>query len=493
MSANLGVIDTGILILYALICVGMGVYYSRKARTSEQFMLAGQSIPAWAAGIAVMSAYVSSISYIAVPGQAYDTNWHPAIFVLCIPPIVWFVCWYIIPYYRRIKLVSVYGLLENSLGRWARLYSALSFVIYMIGRSAVIIYLTALLVGTFIPVNIVTLIIIIGVITVFYTLVGGMEAVIWTDVMQSLIMIGGLLFCVVLFTKYLFTGSEQPIKLVTEAGKFSLGSLDFSFSTRTIWVMIIYSITENLRNLIADQNYVQKYSTVADERSAKKAIIISMALYIPMTPVFLYIGTSLFAFYHTGGHSLPANITKGDQVFPFFIATQLPVGLKGLIIAAIIAAAMSTLSSTLNSSATVLLMDFVKWLKPDFSEKKSLSFLRWTTVVWGGLSIIFAVLMIKAQSALNIWWEISGIFGGGILGLFILALCKVKLKLWQGLAAVFASVLVISWVTFARNLPENLKWAQCNLDPILAGACGIAILITIGFIFGFFQRRSIEH
>ncbi|HBG26541.1 MAG: hypothetical protein A2Y10_01090 [Planctomycetes bacterium GWF2_41_51] len=485
MTANLGVIDISMLILYALICVGMGVYYFRKTRTSEQFMLAGQSIPAWAAGIAVMSAYVSSISYIAVPGQAFDTNWHPAVFVLCIPPIVWLVCWYIIPYYRRIKLVSVYSLLENSLGKWARIYSALSFVVYMIGRSAVIIYLTALLVGTFIPINIVTLIIIIGLITVFYTLVGGMEAVIWTDVMQSIIMIGGLLFCVILFTKYLFTGPEYPIKLAAEAGKFSLGSLDFSFSSRTIWVMIIYSLTENLRNLIADQNYVQKYSTVSDERSAKKAIIISMAIYIPMTPVFLYIGTSLFAFYHTGGNVLPDTITKGDQVFPYFIATQLPVGLKGLIIAAIIAAAMSTLSSSLNSSATVLLLDFIKWMKPDLSEKKSLSFLRWTTVVWGGLSIIFAVLMIRAQSALNIWWQISGIFGGGILGLFILALCKVKLKSWQGITAVAASILVISWVTFFRSLPENWKWAQCNIDSILAGACGVGILILVGFILVF--------
>ena len=214
-----------------------------------------------------------------------------------------------------------------------------------------------------------------------------------------------------------------------------------------------------------------------------------MLLYIPLTPVFLYIGTGLYAFYNSAHMNLPPEITKGDQVFPYYIATQLPAGLKGLVISAVLAAAMSTVDSALNCSATVLFLDFFKrFFKPQVSEKGSIFFLRLVTVLWGGMSIFFAWLMIRAQSALEIWWQISGIFGGGILGLFLLSLFRVKLRRWQGVTAVAASIAAISWVTFARNLPEGWQWAQCTLDPILAGAFGVGLLMAAGLFFGFFGR-----
>lgn len=214
-----------------------------------------------------------------------------------------------------------------------------------------------------------------------------------------------------------------------------------------------------------------------------------MLIYIPLTPVFLYIGTALFMYYSSSVNVLPDTITKGDQVFPYFIATQLPIGVKGLIIAAILAAAMSTIDSALNCSATVLFLDFFKrFFKPNVSPRGSINFLRTVTVVWGGLSIFFAIMMISASSALEIWWQISGVFGGGILGLFILALLKVKLKRWQGIVSVLSSIIIISWVTFARSLPESLRWAQCKFDPILAGVFGVSLLLVMGFAFGFFNK-----
>lgn len=490
MASSLNIVDYLVLFLYAAILVGMGIYYMRKTKTSEQFMVAGRSIPAWAAGIAVMSAYTSSISYIAVPGKAYDDNWHPLIFALCIPPVAWVVGRYVIPYYRREKLISVYSFLEERLGPWARIYAAMSFVVYMVGRAAVIIYLASLLLTTFVPWSITTVIIVIGLITVFYTLLGGMEAVIWTDVMQSIIMVGGLAFCVFLLTKYVIAPPDYLIKTAVEANKFNLGSWDFSFSSRTVWVMILYGITENLRNLIADQNYVQKYCSVPDEKAAKRSLWISMAIYIPLTPVFLYIGTALFSYYSSPGNVLPDSVTKGDQVFPYFIATQLPMGLKGLIIAAILAAAMSTIDSALNCSATVLFIDFFKrFFKPAVSEKGSIRFLRFTTILWGFLSIFFAILMIRARSALEIWWQISGIFGGGIFGLFLLAFFRTKLRLWQGLTAIFMSIAVISWITFAQNPAAGFAWLKCSLDPIMAGVMGITALVLTGLAFGIFNKN----
>jgi SSS family solute:Na+ symporter len=490
MSGTLGGIDIGILVLYCLAMVAMGIYYSRKSRTAEQFMLAGRSIPAWAAGLAVMSTYTSSISYIATPGKAFDSNWHPIIFSLCIFPVVALVCKYAVPFYRKTRLISVYAFLEERLGPWARVYAGLSFLFYMLGRVAVILYLVGLLLSAFVPWNITLLILAVGLVTIIYTLLGGMEAVIWTDVVQSVIMIVGILFCAAALTVRVFSGPAPLIQSAIDADKFSLGSLHLSLSSRTVWVMIIYGVTENLRNLMADQNFVQKYSSVPTERGARRSIWIAMLIYIPLTAIFLYIGTALFAFYSPQGHPLGAGITKGDQVFPYYIATQLPPGLKGLVIAAIVAAAMSTVDSALNCSATVSLLDFYKrYFNSEINDRASVTFLRVATAVWGLLGTAFALLMIRARSALDLWWQISGIFGGGILGLFILSLLRVRPRLWQALVSVAVSIAVMAWATFARNLPAPWRWAQCTLDDIIIGAAGTAALILAASLFALTSRK----
>jgi len=495
MQTSLNSVDIGILFLYCCALIVMGVYYRRKSRTAEQFMVADRSIPAWAAGLAVMSTYTSSISYIATPGKAFDSNWHPIIFSLCIPPVVWLVCKYAVPYYRNMRLISVYTFLEARLGAWGQVYAALAFVLYMVGRVAVILYLAGLLLSTFVPWNIAVVIIIIGLVTIFYTLLGGMEAVIWTDVLQSAIMIIGILVCAVSLSLDVFSGPLPLIQAAIDNNKFSLGSLKFTLTPqkhlfdRTIWVMVIYGVTENLRSLLADQNYVQKYCSVPTERDAKRSIWIAMLIYIPLTAVFLYIGTALFAFYSQGGHKLGQQVTTGDQVFPYFIATEVPSGLKGLIIAAILAAAMSTVDSALNCSATVSLLDFHKrYLNPDIGERASVVFLRSATAVWGLLGTGAALLMIRAKSILDVWWQISGIFGGALLGLFILSFLRVRLLLWQGLMSIGVSIAVISWATFARNLPTSWQWAQCDLDPIIVGAVGTAALCVVAYFFALMNR-----
>jgi len=491
MQGSLGTLDIAILVLYSAALIGLGLYYQRKCRTAQQFMVADRTIPAWAAGLAVMSAYTSSISYIATPGKAYESNWHPFIFSLCIVPVAWLVSRYVIPYYRKLQLVSVYEFLEDRLGGWGRVYAALAFLLLMVGRMAVILYLVSLLINMFVPLNIAAIILIIGAITVAYTLLGGMEAVIWTDVMQSVVMIAGIAFCAVTLSIAIFSGPDYLVEAAFRADKFSLGSLKLSLSSRTIWVMIIYGITENLRNLMADQNYVQKYSSVPTARHAQRSVWIAMLIYIPLTAVFLYIGTALFAFYSGAGHELGPGVTKGDEVFPYFIATQLPAGLKGLILAAIVAAAMSTVDSALNCSATVLLLDFCKrYVNPQMGERASLLFLRLMTIVWGALGTGFALLMIRARSALDVWWQISGIFGGGILGLFLLSLLRIRLALWQGLASIGVSIAVISWGTFARDVPPAWKWAECTFDPIITGAVGTAALMVVAVLFGLTNRRT---
>ncbi|MDZ7374815.1 MAG: sodium:solute symporter [candidate division KSB1 bacterium] len=463
-------VDYALLVAYALAVAGVGLYSARRMKSGEEFMVAGRRIPAWAAGLAVMSAYTSSISYIATPGKAFDTNWHPLIFALCGLPAAWFVTRYIIPLYWRVRLISVYSFLEDRLGAWARVYAAASFLLYMLGRMAVILYLSALLLAGLVPQPIGYLILAVGVVTVFYTLLGGMEAVVWTDVLQSVIMIGGILFCVVFLSHLTFAGDPAPMALAWQQHKFSLGSLQFSFTSRTVWVMILYGLTENLRNLMADQNYVQKYASVPSLAAARRSVWTAMLIYLPLTALFLYVGTALYAYYSTVG--LPPAVVKGDQVFPHFIATRLPAGIKGLMIAAILAAAMSTLDSALNCSATVSYLDFYRRFRsPSEESQTSVSWLRWATVAWGFLGTAFALLMVRARSALDVWWTISGIFGGGFLGIFVVALLRPGgVRASHGLVGIVVSLGVISWGTFARHLPPGMEWAECRLDTIIVGA-----------------------
>ncbi|WP_299532580.1 sodium/solute symporter [Ulvibacterium sp.] len=491
MTYNLSLVDLIIIIGYGLVLLVMGLHYFKKSKTSEQFMVAGRNIPAWAAGIAVMSTYTSSISYIAVPGKAFDDNWHPLLFALSAIPVAWFVTQFVIPHYRKHKIISVYSYLEEKIGGWGRIYAAFSFLLFMVGRVAVILYLSSLLLISFINTDIGVAILIIGIVTIIYTLMGGMEAVIWTDVMQSVIMIGGIFFVGYVLVTEVFAQPDYLIQKAFDQQKFSLGDARFSLSDRTIWVMIIYGVTENLRNLMADQNFTQKYSSVATEKEAKKSVWIAMLIYLPLTAIFLFIGTALFSYYDGNLHILNETITKGDEVFPFFIATELPIGIKGLMIAAIMAASMSTVDSALNSSATVWYIDFYKkYINPHTPKKKSLLILRVSTVIWGVLGIGFALLMIKAKSALDVWWQISGIFGGGILGLFLLAIYNVKISRLQGMLSVALSILIIVWGTFLRELPEQYHWLQCTLDPIIIGASSTVGLVGLALLFVVLNKRN---
>jgi len=490
MTNHLHGLDLTIIFLYAALLIAMGLFYRRRNKTSRQFMIAGGRIPTWAAGLAIMSTYVSSISYIATPGKAYDDNWHPLIFALAIFPVAWFTNRYAIPYYRKARLISVYGFLEQTMGGWARFYASLAFLLYTIGRVAVILYLTGLLFTSFVAWPIEAVILVTGLITLFYCLLGGMEAVIWTDVVQSVIMIGGLAYAATALGVQVCSGPAPLIGKALAASKFGLGEWRLSLSSRTVWVMLIYGVSENLRNLLADQNYVQKYSIVATEKQARQSVWIGMLIYLPMTAVFLFIGTALYAFYAPGAHPLAAHVTKGDQVFPYYIATQMPAGLKGLVVTAILAAAMSTISSGLNCSATVLLLDFVKrHIRPQMGDRASLRFLQAMTLLAGLLGTGFALLMIRARSTLDVWWQISGTFGGGILGLFLLGLLGWRLSAWRGIAAIGVSIAVMVWGTFARGLPAGWSWAECRIDPILVGVLGTAAMLLAALALGLTQSK----
>ena len=253
----------------------------------------------------------------------------------------------------------------------------------------------------------------------------------------------------------------------------------------TAWVVLIYGIFENLRNFGVDQNYVQRYQVTKSAKAASRSVWIAAIAYIPVSALFLFIGTALFSFYTANGHLLPPSLEgalAGDRIFPYFIATQFPVGLRGLLIAAIFAAAMSSIDSSLNCVSTLTLLDFYKrHVNPHADEKQSIKMLRIYTMLWGALGTVAGVAMIQVRTALETGWQLAGIAGGGLVGLFLLGFLSRRARPWQAGLAVLCSILSIFWATFARKLPAGWDWLECAWHSRMIGVIGTITLLAVGF------------
>ena len=353
-------VDYVIAILYVLATAGFGAWFVRRSNTMEGFTLAGKLIPGWAIGLSLLATYLSSISFLANPGKSYASDWRPFVFSLTLPIAIFVATRWFIPLYRNSVKTTAYEYLEQRFGVWARVYMGAAYILLQIGRFAVVLYLTALALASLLAMDTATLILLLGGLTIAYTLIGGFAAVIWTDVVQSVVLLLGGVFCLYLLLSQMPGGWEQLSATATRQGKFALGSMDADLLVQGFWVIFIFGIVENLKNFSVDQNYVQRFLSAPSEAEARKSLWLGGLLYIPVSALFFMIGTALFVYYlNVPAAGLPE---QADKVFPYFIVNELPTGLVGLVIAGVLAAGMSTLDSSLNSSATVWTVDFYKRL-----------------------------------------------------------------------------------------------------------------------------------
>lgn len=469
------ILDLAIFLIYMLATVGFGISFSFRKRTAQDFTTGGGRLPTWAIGMSIFATYVSSISFLALPGNAYATNWNGLVFSFSIPLAAWIAVKYFVPLYRKLQCESAYFYLEQRFGAWARIYTSSCYLLTQLARMGAIVYLLALPMNALLGWSIPGIIILIGFSVILYAMWGGIEAVIWTDAAQGILLIFGALAClgVIFFT--IPDGPEAVFRIAAGADKFSLGSFKLDFTTSTFWMILVYGLFINLQNFGIDQSYVQRYLTAKNEEEAKKATWLGSLLYVPVSFVFFFIGTALFAYYDSFPDLLPEGIV-GDKVFPYFIVNQLPVGMTGLLIASIFAAGMSTVSTSINSSATVILSDhFSKYIHPNPSEKLSLRVLRISSLVMGILSILVGLAFNGVSNTLEGWWALSSILSGGILGLFLLGLLS-KAKNPQAIFAVFFGVLVICWMSLSTILIQN------GLPQTLSNPFHTNMTIVIGTI-----------
>jgi len=466
----------------------LGCSFVRRSRSTEEFTAAGRRLPGWAVGLSIFGTYVSSISFLAYPGKSYSGNWNAFVFSLSLPVAAWIAVRFFVPLYRRVGAVSAYKQLEDRFGPWARVYATCCYLLTQIARVATILYLVGLALSPLLGWDIKSLILVSGGLVTIYTLLGGIEAVIWTDVLQSLVLGAGMIASVVVLLVRMPGGPQAVFSVAAGEGKFSLGSFSLDFTESTFWVVLLYGLVTNLQNFGIDQSYVQRYITAESDKAARKSVWLGALLYIPISAILLFIGTALFAFYRDRPELLvgpQGPITKADGVFPHFIVAELPPGVTGLLIAAVLAAAMSSVDSSLNSSATLILSDLYKrFLRPRAGEREEMAVLYGATLLWGLVGTAAALAMIRVKSALEAWWNLAGVFSGGMVGLFLLGLIVRRARSLSAALATCTGVILILWMSLSQTglWPEFAAHLRSPFHMFMTTVIGTAAILCVGFV-----------
>lgn len=507
---NLPLLDITIIFIYLAAMVAIGIYFSKRNKNSDQFTRASGRIPGWAIGLSIYATFLSSNTFLGVPGKAFGGNWNAFVFSLSMPLAAWVASKYFIPFYRSTGEISAYTHLEKRFGPWARTYAVICFLLTQFARMGSIFFGMALSLQALTGFSMSSIMIIMAICIIVYTVLGGMEAVIWTEVAQGIIKTLGALLILFLVIRGIPGGFSKVFDIAASDNKLSLGSLSPDFTESSFWVILFYGFFINLNNFGMDQNYIQRYHTAKSTGQAGKSVWVCVAMYVPASLLFFVIGTALYAFYHMnpgmiGSVKLEAAAEKlgngasaqqitalagsfqpadyGDKVLPHFMVNNIPTGLLGLIVSAILSAAMSTISSNMNSSATVFTMDiYKKYFKKEITDKQQLFILHIMTVVFGLVGLGAGLAMIGAQSLLDTWWELSGMFAGGMLGLFLLGLISRRTKNAEALTATIIGVVVILWMAFSDRISSEYRFLRSPLHKNMIIVVGTLTIFLVGLL-----------
>jgi solute:Na+ symporter, SSS family len=413
-----------IIVLYLGAMIGVGVYWYLRDRqgTASEFFLGSRAIPFWAAGVSLYATNTSSISYLAIPAKAFETDWQYMMNKLITILGLMFVAVWIVPLLRRLNLVSVFNYLEMRFHPTIRMIgSALCMAMHVGGRMSVVLFLPALAIATITGIDVVWSILIMGVCTIVYTAMGGMRAVVWTDFVQVIVLMGGALFAI--FFIFNALGSDAIFETARAFDKTKLVNFSFDLTQPTVWGFVFLILFDVVLTFPKDQVLMQRTLATDSPKAAGRSIWMFAAIMLPGGLIFYGIGTVLFAYYKAHPERLDP-LLPIDATFPLFISAELPAGLTGLIIAGIFAAAMGTLSGTINSIATLLSVDFYQKLARNPTEQRTKRFAEWMTVVVGLVGIALALLLsrLDIHSLLDLTIEMAGLLGGGFAGAYTLGM-----------------------------------------------------------------------
>lgn len=491
-------IDIGIVLAYLAAVFGIGIYFSRNQKTTEDYFLAGRKVPGWVVVFAIVGTMISSTSFIGHPANVFARNmWNLPAFLL-LPIVMLFVSRYVVVFYRRTIKMSIYDYLEQRFSYGARAYGAAAFIISRVVDMSATLYFLALPVSYLSGLPVWLVILSVGAITLVMTVAGGIAAVVYADVFQGVLLIGGALACLGIALFQPEAGPVAVLQKAWEGGKFSLGDSSFSWINDNLWFYLVGGGIWAVQRYALDQHIVQKYLVAQTDRQAKLSAYFGAIACLPVWLMFFLFGACLWAFYQLSGTPLPADVAAvKDNIVPYFIKTQLPTGVIGLVVAALLAAAMSSLDSDLNSMATVIVDDYYSRLRPNAPDQRRLWIGRAAVAVLGILAVVFSLLWIGIGTAMEFGVQLFSIATAGMLGLFALGALSKRANAKGALVGIGTCVLFTAWATFTSvKLPAlnrvllDLGPLNYRLHPFLIGVFNHAILFGFGWLASVWFDRS---
>lgn len=475
-EAHFGWVNYSIVGLYLLLMLVVGFYFSRRNSSSEMFFKGGSNIPWWAAGVSIFATTLSAITFLSIPAKAYATDWGMFIYNMTIIMVVPLVVHFFLPLFRKLKVASVYQYLEERFNGGLRSLASAFFCLFMFSRIAIVLFLPSLALNAVTGINIYVCILLMGIVTLIYSTSGGIEAVVWGDVIQGFLLLGGALVSLI----WLFGGIDGGVggffRTAAQENKFQILNFSLDWTKPVFWVAILGGFSNQFLSYTSDQSVVQKYLTVKDNKETERGLWLNGILSIPTALLFFGIGTGLFVFFKQNPELLSVGMSNNDSIFPHYIMKELPTGVSGLLIAAVFAAAMSTLSSNINSSTTVMSEDFYAKIKKGASGEQKVRFARISGIIVGTLGILTA-LALATFDIVSLWdWFnfFLGLLTSGLGGLFMMGIFTKRIGPRAALAGFVGS--------FAVLIAIN---ATTPASPILYGLFGLVSCFAIGYIASF--------
>jgi len=493
---SLHVIDYLIIIGSVLFSIGFGISFARRQKNTSTYFAASGSIPSWAVGMSILATLVSSITFLAYPGEGFTSNWILLVQAIMVVVVLSFLVWIVVPLYRRVIGISTYEYFEKRFGFIARIYGSLAFSLTHFSKMGTVFFLLSLALASMTGINTYAIIWTLGFGIIILTMLGGIEAVIWLDVIQGFMLIFGGIVCASIL---LFAPEGGPVAVINAAiehSKIGFAPYDFDLVHLTFIVMALNGIFYGIQKYGTDQTIVQRYLTARSDKGAIRAALMGVWLSLPVWTLFMFIGTLLFVYYQVYSNALPADI-RPDAVFPYFIMTKLPIGVTGLVLAALIAAAISSLDSDLNCLAAVGVDDYYKRLRPKSTDTQQLWVGKVIVFFSGIASLIIASIYVSLgdEGVLGIVFGLYSIFSGGIAGLFLLGLLSKRANkegLYIGLVAcvLFTAYAVLSSSAFTisgeKKLLLDLGRFNFPHHKYMLGVYSHLIVLIVGYLTSFF-------
>ena len=473
-SVGFGAIDMGVLIIYLLGVLLAGIWFSKKEMQGKEFFKGDGTIPWWVTCVSIYATLLSPISFMSIPGNSYGGSW-----------ILWFAqlgmliaipltIRYFLPIYSRLEIDTAYHYLEKRYdSKGLRVLGAVMFIIYQLGRMAIIMYLPCIVLANLINIDVNILIIVMGVISIIYSYSGGLKAVLWTDFIQGVVLIVGITMALFMMISSINGGWGTVMDTLTTGHKF-LGEkevwIDPNFLSMSVFIVFVGGGLNTFASYVSSQDIVQRFTTTTDIKQLNKMTLGNGVLSIFSASVFYLVGTALFIFY-TQNPDL-VTTTRQDQVFAAYMAYELPAGVSGLLIAAVYAAAQSTLSTGINSVATSWVLDIQPVFTPTMKEARQTKIAQYISLGIGILSIVVAMVLAAGEikSAYEWFNSFMGLALGALAGVFILgAFSKNASKFGATIGFLVSSGIVIYFRYF---VPSVTFWAYALVTIVVSLVVG---------------------